>query len=50
MEVFHSQNITPVFVHMTDNQTAEKYFAEYNWKEVIHVSDPETRFYLAFDW
>ncbi|MFN8318593.1 MAG: SelL-related redox protein [Saprospiraceae bacterium] len=48
MEVFHSQNITPVFVHMTDNQTAEKYFAEYNWKEVIHVSDPETRFYLAF--
>ena len=48
MELFKSQNITPVFVHMTDPSTAESFFKEYHWEHVIHVSDPETRFYLAF--
>lgn len=37
-----------VFVHMSDNQTAEKYFAEYNLPNPIHVSDPEQVFYKAF--
>ena len=48
MDLFKSQNITPVFVHMTDPATAESFFKEYHWERVIHVSDPETRFYLAF--
>lgn len=45
---FKKSGIVPVFVHMTDNETAEKYFKEYHWDPAIHVSDPETRFYLAF--
>jgi peroxiredoxin len=37
-----------VFVHMTENKIAEKYFTEYNLPNVTHISDPECEFYLAF--
>jgi len=37
-----------VFVHMTDSETADKYFARYNLEGAIHISDPECRFYQAF--
>lgn len=37
-----------VFVHMTDWETADKYFARYNLEGAIHISDPECRFYQAF--
>lgn len=37
-----------VFVHMTDNDIAERYFAKYELYEVIHISDPECNFYRAF--
>ena len=49
MEVFHSKTLR-LYLYMTDNQTAEKYFAEYNWKEVIHVSDLRPGFILHLDW
>jgi peroxiredoxin len=46
--VFFKEHVTPVFVHMTDNATAESYFEQYGLKGSIHVSDPGCAFYLAF--
>ena len=37
-----------VFIHMSDNATAEKYFEEYKLPNAIHVSDPNQEFYKAF--
>ncbi len=37
-----------VFVHMTDNETAERYFSRYELAGATHVSDPACRFYAAF--
>ena len=37
-----------VFVHMTDNKTAEKYFKEFNLPDAIHISDAECKYYMAF--
>ena len=48
IETFREMGIIPVFVHMTDNETAISYFQQYHWEKVIHVSDPETSFYHAF--
>jgi peroxiredoxin len=37
-----------IFVHMTDNSTAERYFNRYNLGEAVHISDPEKKFYQGF--
>lgn len=37
-----------IFVHMTDNTVAERYFQRYNLDGAVHVADPECRFYAAF--
>lgn len=37
-----------VFVHMTDQDIAERYFSRYNLEDAIHISDPECIFYRAF--
>ncbi len=37
-----------VFVHMTDNDIAERYFSRYNLEDAIHISDPDCTFYRAF--
>lgn len=37
-----------VFVHMSDNETAESYFKKYHLPDPIHVSDPECKFYQSF--
>ncbi|AEE48765.1 SelL-related redox protein [Haliscomenobacter hydrossis] len=37
-----------VFVHMTDNDIAERYFTRYDLGNAIHISDPECTFYRAF--
>ncbi len=37
-----------IFVHMTENKIAEKYFTEYHLPKVTHISDPECQYYLAF--
>lgn len=37
-----------VLVHMSDVETAERYFAKYGLKGVDHVLDPHCRFYQAF--
>ncbi len=47
-ESIEAQGTKLVFVHMTDNKTAEKYFTEFNIKNPIHISDPECQFYAEF--
>ncbi|MEM1217075.1 MAG: SelL-related redox protein, partial [Bacteroidota bacterium] len=37
-----------VFVHMTDNKTAERYFQRYGLSGAVHVSDPACKFYESF--
>ena len=37
-----------VFVHMTDNTIAERYFNRYNLEGATHISDPEQKYYKAF--
>lgn len=37
-----------VFVHMTDKETAERYFNRYELDGVQHVSDPECKYYTRF--
>lgn len=41
-------NAKIVFVHMTANTIAERYFNRYNLDGVLHISDPECKFYKAF--
>lgn len=37
-----------VFVHMTDYETAERYFERYSLPNSMHISDPACSFYTAF--
>lgn len=37
-----------VFVHMTDNEIATRYFQRYNLDGVTHISDAECNYYRAF--
>ncbi len=37
-----------VFVHMTDNEIAERYFNRYGLEGVQHISDPECKYYTEF--
>ncbi len=37
-----------VFVHMTNNEVAERYFNRYNLEGAMHISDQECNYYKAF--
>lgn len=37
-----------IFVHMTDEETADKYFNRYNLEGVEHISDPSCQYYTSF--
>lgn len=37
-----------VFVHMAENEIAERYFNRYGLEGVQHISDPECRYYTEF--
>lgn len=37
-----------VFVHMTDTETAERFFNRFHLEGAVHVSDPECHYYAAF--
>ena len=37
-----------IFVHMSDYETAERYFTRYNLEGVDHISDPDCQFYATF--
>ena len=45
---YESLGIKMVFVHMTDNSTADEYFDKYNLKGAEHVSDPNCEYYAGF--
>lgn len=42
------QGITLIFVHMSSNEIAEKFFEEYKLKDVRHISDPSCELYTNF--
>jgi peroxiredoxin len=46
--VIEQGGVEIVFVHMADNETAERYFTRYRLEGVVHVSDPTCAFYAAF--
>lgn len=37
-----------VFVHMTNNEVAERYFNRYDLEGAVHISDPECIYYREF--
>ena len=37
-----------VFVHMSPNEVAERYFQRYDLAGAVHISDPDCRYYRAF--
>ncbi|MCB9273314.1 MAG: AhpC/TSA family protein [Lewinellaceae bacterium] len=37
-----------VFVHMTENDIAERYFSRFGLDGAVHISDPACRYYQAF--
>ncbi len=37
-----------VFVHMAENQIAESYFKQFDFKSVLHISDPDKVYYKDF--
>lgn len=38
-----------VFVHMSRNANAERFFQRYGMPDAVHISDPQCRLYDAFD-
>ena len=45
---YEEKNIGLIFVHMSDNETAEMYFRSFNLDGVKHISDPTCSYYNAF--
>jgi peroxiredoxin len=43
-----AQGVTLIFVHMSPFEVADRYFEKFKLNGVIHVSDPECRYYTAF--
>ncbi len=43
-----SEGVEIVFVHMSDDETAERYFKRHNLEGAIHISDPDCEFYREF--
>jgi peroxiredoxin len=47
-DVFKSENIKVVLVHMADYATAEEYLRKFNLTDTEHISDPDCKYYTAF--
>ncbi|MEZ5038377.1 MAG: SelL-related redox protein [Saprospiraceae bacterium] len=47
-EVLESMGAKLVFVHMAENEIAERYFSRYNLEGAIHISDVSCDFYRSF--
>lgn len=43
-----AQGVRLIFIHMAENDVAERYFQKFNLENVLHVSDPECKYYTAF--
>ncbi len=48
MPLFKSYRIQPIFVHMSDVETAQGYFEDYGIPDAEHISDPECALYASF--
>lgn len=42
------KNINVVLVHMSDNETAKKYFTKYGIPDIEHISNPSCDLYASF--
>jgi len=49
MPLFQAYRIHPVFVHMSDSETALGYFKEYGMADAEHISDQECKLYQSFN-
>lgn len=47
-KIIESKGIKLVFVHMDNEDTAERYFSRYQLDGVAHISDPECHYYQLF--
>ena len=48
-EKFEAKGVSVVFVHMSpDEKTVKQFFKRYKLWPVVHVSDPEKKYYAAF--
>lgn len=45
---FESQGFHIVFVHMSDTDTANQYFKQFDLKGITFINDPAQRYYAAF--
>jgi len=45
---WEEKNITVILVHMSDEETASKYFKQYGVEGFEHISDPSTKLYATF--
>lgn len=45
---FEKQGFHIVFVHMSDTETATKYFDNFNLEGITFINDPQKRYYNAF--
>jgi len=46
---WEAKNINVVLVHMSDNETAEKYFIKYGIPKIEYVSNPSCSLYASFE-
>lgn len=44
-----NKGLTPVFVHMSDQEFGEEFFNNYYKKDVLHISDPNRSLYKALN-
>lgn len=45
---FKDRNVHLVLVHMSDKETADRYFKKYKLKDFVAISDPECHYYNVF--
>lgn len=45
---WEAKNINIILVHMSDNETAEKYFKRYGIPNIEHISNPSCNLYASF--
>jgi peroxiredoxin len=47
-KTIEEQGTRLVFVHMSDNEIAERYFNRYDLEGATHISDPDCKYYASF--
>lgn len=45
---WEEKNINIILVHMTDDETAQKYFTKYGIAQIEHISNPSCNLYASF--